>query len=85
MANSITTQRGTTVFLGSHGANCSSDLVVIDHPDAPADLRNLEIGRLAGGGYQPVGADYALSPEVLRAIADLAETNPSFTFENKEA
>lgn len=84
MSNSITTQAGTTVFLGSHGAACKSDLVVIDHPEAPADLRNLEIGRLTGGGYQPAGAPYALSPDVLRAIADLVEENPSFIFENKE-
>lgn len=50
-------------------------LVILDHPEAPGDMRNLEAGRIAGGGFQPAPfLAGAMRPETLRAIADLIES-----------
>lgn len=54
-------------------------LIHADHPDAPADMRNVELGRIAeqpgrGYGFQPAPFSAALlSPEALRTIADMIE------------
>lgn len=67
----ITTSTGTTVriadlsFLGRR--------VIIDHPDAPSDIRNVEVGLANQGHLQFPGTEFGMSPEVLRAIADLLE------------
>ena len=73
----ITTSIGTTVTLkdSEHGS-----LVVLDHPDAPDDMRNLEAGRLArfsgDWGFQPaMFSEGLIGPETLRAIADLIEAH----------
>jgi hypothetical protein len=49
-------------------------LVIVDHPDAPPDMRHKEAGRIVDGGFQPAPlAAFALRPETLRAIATLIE------------
>ena len=49
-------------------------LVILDHTDAPADMRNLQGGRVIGGAFQPSPfAEFGINPETLRAIADLIE------------
>lgn len=49
-------------------------LVVLDHPEAPEDMRHLEAGRIIHGGFQPAPfAEYGLRPETLRIIAALIE------------
>lgn len=49
-------------------------VVRLSNPDAPADLRDFEAGRVIGGGFQtPIFAAYTLSPAALRGIADLIE------------
>lgn len=72
MTDSITTSTGTTVSVEEHDGE---KVVILTNPDAPEDLRRSEAGRLVIGGYQaPLFMPYALSPETLRAIAELAET-----------
>ena len=69
---SITTSTGTTVAIiqGPQG----DSLVMANNPAAPPDLRDREVGRVIGGGFQPaMFAPWALTPETLRAIADLIE------------
>lgn len=66
---SITTPTGTVVTLARHPRR----VILLDHPDAPTDLRNVEVGRVIGGGFQTPSANYAMSPATLRAIADLVE------------
>lgn len=68
---------GTTVTLKD---SVDGPLVILDHPDAPKDLRNLEAGRIvtqpAGAGFQAAPFSVgAMRPETLRAIADLIEAN----------
>jgi hypothetical protein len=62
---------GTTVSIepSKHGP-----LVILDHTEAPSDMRHLEAGRIIRGGFQPapLGA-FALRAETLRAIADLID------------
>lgn len=68
---SITTSTGTTITLTDLD---DMTLVHLDHPSAPADMRNMEAGRILDGGFQPAPfADWALTPVTLRAIADLIE------------
>lgn len=68
MSVSITTSTGSTVTLNDVGR------VVLDHPDAPDDMRHQEAGRVIDGGFQPAPfAEWALRPEMLRALADLIE------------
>jgi len=75
MTATITTSTGTTISCLS-GAD--GELVMLTNPDAPADLRTIEAGRLARHldtvGFQPAPFfPAALSAEVLRGIADLLE------------
>jgi hypothetical protein len=71
----ITTKNGSTVKIDLHPTGA---LVILDHPDAPEDMRHKEAGRIidVGGelGFQPAPlAAFAMRPDVLRAIADLIE------------
>jgi hypothetical protein len=71
MAATVITSTGTTVTLepSVHGP-----LVILDNPNAPADMRNIEAGRITDGGYQSAPFSLgALTPETLRAIAHLIE------------
>ncbi|MGN6403529.1 hypothetical protein [Sinomonas sp.] len=62
---------GTTVSLKP---SKDGPLVVLDHPDAPDDMRNIEAGRIILGSYQPKPfCEFGLRSETLRAIADLIE------------
>lgn len=68
---SHTTSTGTTVTVEDRPAG---RVVVCDNPAAPDDMRHNEVGRIIAGGFQPAPfASWALSPEVLRIVADLAE------------
>ena len=67
----ITTSTGTTVSTkpSEHGT-----LIILDHPDAPGDMRNLEAVRIFRGCFQAAPfSEGAMRPETLRAIADLIE------------
>jgi hypothetical protein len=49
-------------------------VVYLDSAKAPADMRPAEAGRIIRGGYQPaLLCAFALTPECLRALADLIE------------
>ncbi|MFJ4653790.1 hypothetical protein ACIP5Y_21195 [Nocardia sp. NPDC088792] len=67
----ITTTSGSTVTLTER----QSELVVLlDHSDAPVDMRPTVAGRVIDGGFQPAPfANWALLPPALRAIADLID------------
>jgi hypothetical protein len=79
--NNIALSNGTILSLDTEGANV---LVLLDHPDAPEDMRNVEAGRIIGGHFQPMPfVNFGMSPEALRAIADLVETQ--FTPEARAA
>lgn len=68
---SITTSTGTTISTApsEHGP-----LIILDHPDAPNDMRLREVGRIVDGGFQPEPfAIWTVSPETLRGIADLID------------
>jgi hypothetical protein len=76
----ITTPSGSTVSIDSD--DYGNTMIVLDHPDAPEDMRKYEVGRIVtdspgpvdGKGFQPVPFCLAsMSPAVLRAIADLME------------
>lgn len=65
-----TTSMGGTVTL----VQVDHLLVMLDHPDAPPSLRNVEAGRVIEGAFQPASFfPAAMRPEVLRLIADLIE------------
>jgi hypothetical protein len=50
------------------------DLIYLANEDAPEGYRRIVAGRVLFGSFQPRPfADYAMSPEVLRKIADLIE------------
>ncbi|MGW3545870.1 hypothetical protein ACWDNI_35755 [Nocardia niigatensis] len=67
----ITTDTGTIVSLTELDGYL---LVLLDHPDAPADMRPTEAGRVIEGTFQPAPfAAWGARPAVLRAIADLIE------------
>lgn len=75
MSTTKTTSTGSTITLRDDEHN--GQLVILDHPEAPSDMRDLEAGRVIDGGFQPAPfAAFALSPEALRAIADLIEEAP---------
>ncbi|NKY47982.1 hypothetical protein [Nocardia cerradoensis] len=70
-AQSITTDTGTIVSVAEKGGET---LVLLDHPEAPDDMRNTEAGRIIDGGFQPYPfASWAATPSTLRALADLIE------------
>ena len=67
----LTTSTGSTIELVERDGNT---LVVLDHPDAPDEMRHHEAGRMIDGGFQPAPfSAYALRPETLRGIASLIE------------
>ena len=50
------------------------DLIFLENPDAPEDFRKIVAGRAIHGSFQFAPfADFAVSPDVLRKIADLIE------------
>lgn len=66
-----TTSTGTTITLEQYGADLA---VIFANPNAPADLRRTEAGRVIDGGFQPAPfAAFGMSPEALRIIATLIE------------
>lgn len=69
---STTTSTGTTVSLREEdGETC----VVLANPNAPEGMRETTAGRVIDGHYQAsIFMPFAMSPEVLRIIADLIET-----------
>jgi hypothetical protein len=74
-SETITMANGSTVRLEERDGEL---LVVLDHPDAPDDMRDAVAGRVAefdgARGFQPVPfAAFLISPGVLRAVADLIE------------
>lgn len=68
---------GTNVRLETRTGTEATTVVVVDHPDAPDDMRNYEVGRLFPGlGFLPAPfCEAGLRPAALRAIADLIEEN----------
>ena len=83
MTESITTSTGSTLAIEANGAN---RIITIRHPDAPEDLRVLEMGRAVSFegkplGFQPtpmLGFTGAIfSAEVLRAVAALLDAENS--------
>lgn len=71
-AHSVELDSGTTVSL--QHVEGEEWRVILGAPDAPADLRDYEAGRVIGGGFQPAPfMPAALSAETLRTIAQLIE------------
>ncbi|MFE3052311.1 hypothetical protein [Nocardia sp. NPDC059239] len=69
----ITTDTGSIVTLTERDGDI---VVLLDHPNAPADMRGVEAGRVIDGGFQPaLFAPWGLTPPTLRALADLIEEN----------
>ncbi|WP_152185115.1 hypothetical protein [Segeticoccus rhizosphaerae] len=69
----ITTSAGTNVWVTTREAT-GDRIVVLDNPAAPDDMRMCEAGRVIDGGFQPAPfAAFALSPEVLLAIANILD------------
>lgn len=67
----ITTSTGTTVTLAERRGDT---VILLDHPNAPADMRNTEAGRIVDGSFQPaIFAAWSMQPEALRTIADLID------------
>lgn len=67
----ITTSTGTTVTLAER---LGDTVILLDHPNAPAHMRNTEAGRIIDGSFQPaIFAAWSMQPEALRAIADLID------------
>lgn len=67
-----TTEKGTVITVSP--SREGNHVVTLDHPDAPADMRGVLAGRIIDGGYQPaIFAAWAMSPDTLRALADLIE------------
>lgn len=65
------TSTGTTVSIVQES---DGSYVYLDHPGAPADMRPAEAGRVIEGRFQSAAfCAFAMSPEVLRTIADLIE------------
>jgi hypothetical protein len=80
--DSITTSGGTTISLRDEPLNAAQKilgyeagkLVIFSHPDAPEGMREIEVGRIIRGFFQPASyADWGMSPETLRALADFVE------------
>lgn len=68
-----TTSTGTTVRLTARRRD-GDVLVILDNPASPADMRNTEAGRVIEGAFQPAPfSPFALTPETLRAIADVLD------------
>ncbi|PPF64560.1 hypothetical protein C5E11_03995 [Clavibacter michiganensis] len=72
MSNTITTSGGTTIGIEDEDGE---RVIVLKNEQAPADMRRTVAGRVIHGGFQPVlFAVWGLRPEVLRAIADLIDS-----------
>lgn len=72
----ITLSSGTTIRVETTAHEKLS--IILDNPGAPAEHRNAEVGRIieleGRHGFQPAPfSAYALTPEVLRAIAEIIE------------
>lgn len=73
IAPMITTSTGTDVHVTTREAT-GDRIIVLDNPNAPDDMRMCEAGRVIDGGFQPAPfVAWALSPEVMRAIATLID------------
>jgi hypothetical protein len=71
MSEQILTSTGTTVRLGEEDGET---VVVLANPSAPPDLREAVAGRIVAGHFQaPLFMPFAMSPGVLRAIAELID------------
>ena len=69
----ITTSAGISVWVVTRRAT-GERIIILDHPEAPKDMRWTEAGRIISGHFQPAEpVDFAMSTEVLRAIADLMD------------
>lgn len=76
----ITVSNGSTIRVEAN--ELTDRAVILDHPDAPFEHRNVEVGRIIEFqgrlGFQPAPfSAYALSPEVLRGIARIIEMEPA--------
>lgn len=79
MSMTRTLDGGSTLTL--HDADQHGDrLLTIDHPSAPDDMRNIELGRVVSmGGMHGLQVpifgwgEAALRPEALRAAADMID------------
>lgn len=72
MINTITTAAGTTIGIEDEDGE---RVIVLENEQAPVDMRRTVAGRVINGGFQPVlFAVWGLRPEVLRAIADLIDS-----------
>lgn len=68
---STTTAGGTTIKLLDSPAG---RLVIFENPEAPVDMRRIEVGRIGPNGFQPTPmAAFGMHPEVLRTIANLID------------
>lgn len=72
----ITVSTGATVRI--EATEHEAKAVILDHPELPEEHRNAEVGRVIEFegrlGFQPAPfSAYGLSPEVLRAIAQIIE------------
>lgn len=70
---SILTSTGSTVRIWFDPIGFLGDRIRLSSPYAPEDLQDVEIGAIGDGHLQLPGTEYGMSPEVLRAIADLLE------------
>lgn len=69
----ISTTTGTDVWVTTRKST-GDRVVVLDHPQAPEDMRMCEAGRVIDGAFQPAPfAAFGLRAAVLRAIADLVD------------
>lgn len=68
-----TTSTGTNIWIATREST-GDRIVVLENPCAPSDMQMTEAGRVIDGGFQPAPfAAWGLSPEALRAIADVIE------------
>lgn len=78
MANDrITVTGGTEVYVSRDPVGFFGDRIRVTHSDAPQDLQNVEVGLIVENHHkhylQLPEQEFGMSPEVLRAIADLLE------------
>jgi hypothetical protein len=75
MSRQIVTSTGTTVRLGEEDGET---VVVLANPSAPPDMQEVVAGRVVDGHYQArTFMPFAMSVEVLRAIAELIDGEAS--------
>ena len=67
------TGSGTTIWVTTRQVT-GDRVVVLENPHAPEGMRHLEAGRIIDHGFQPSPeADFALTADALRIIADLMD------------